>query len=117
MTHLHTPFVFPDGRGNNVAARQHGWYQWPTGLRSPVWPAILGSLTILGMLLAFHQVVHEAVQQGELRQKANAVHAKATWRCKILPGRDASDSCLLELSARANGGHLLTAQNVLLANQ
>lgn len=106
MNHLRTSFTSPDGRVGDFAARQRTpqqwWYRLPAGLQTPVWSTILGSLIILGMLLAFHQVVHGAVQQGELRHKTNALHAEATWRCKILPGRDASDGCLLQL-ARQRG--------------
>lgn len=104
MNHLRTSFTPPDGWVGNFAARQRMLQQWwsrlPAGLQTPVWPIILGSLTILGMLMAFHQVVHGAVQQGELRHKTNALHAEATGRCKILPGRDASDGCLSQLASQ-----------------
>ena len=104
MNHLRTSSTSPDGRVGDLAARTHTPQQWwcrlPPGMQTPVWSIILGSLIILGMLLAFHQVVHGAVQQGELRHKANALHAEATWRCKILPGRGASDGCLLQLASQ-----------------
>jgi hypothetical protein len=116
-----TNSALPHGWADDFAARQRTlqqwWYRLPAGLRSPVWSTILGSLIILGLLLAFHQVVHEAVQQGELRHKAYALQAEATWRCKILPARGASDSCLLQLSASANGSGLLSAQATQLASQ
>ncbi|ABD69151.1 hypothetical protein Rfer_1418 [Rhodoferax ferrireducens T118] len=116
-----TNFVLPHGWADDFAAHQRSlrqwWYRLPAGLRSPVWSTILGSLTILGLLLAFHQVVYEAVQQGELRHKAYALQAEATWRCKALPARGASDSCLLQLSASANGSGLSSAENAQLASQ
>lgn len=104
MNHLRTSFTWPDGGVGDLAVRTHTPQQWwrrlPAGLQTPVWPTILGSLIILGMLLAFHQVVHEAVQQSELRHKTNALHAEATGRCKILRGRGASDGCLLQLASQ-----------------
>lgn len=116
-----TNSALPHGWVDNITARQRTlqpwWYRLPAGLRSPVWSTILGSLIILGLLLAFHQVVHEAVQQGELRHKAYALQAEATWRCKVLPARGASDSCLLQLSASANGSGLSNAKNTQLASQ
>ncbi|WPC68258.1 hypothetical protein SBP18_07065 [Rhodoferax ferrireducens] len=116
-----TNSALPHGWADDFAARQRmlrqWWYRLPAGLRSPVWSTILGSLIILGLLLAFHQVVHEAVQQGELRHKAYALQAEATWRCKVLPARSASDSCLLQLSASAKGSDLSSAENAQLASQ
>ncbi|MFZ3081145.1 hypothetical protein [Rhodoferax ferrireducens] len=116
-----TNFVLQHGWVDNITARQRmlrqWWYRLPAGLRSPVWSTILASLIILGLLLAFHQVVHEAVQQGELRHKAYALQAEATWRCKVLPARGASDSCLLQLSASADGRGLPSAQATQLASQ
>lgn len=121
MNHTRTSFTLPHGWVNEFAARQRTLQQWwgqlPTGLRSPVWQAMLASLVILGMLLAFHEVVHGAVQQGELRNKASALHADATWRCKILPGPGARDGCLLQLSALVDAGAVLAAQNMQLASQ
>lgn len=87
-----------DARGHAL----HGWWQHlPTGTRSPVWPRILATLLILGLLLAFYQVVGGAAQQGELRRKATAMHAQAIWRCHSLPGVSVRDSCLLQLNAVA----------------
>ena len=112
MNHLRTSFTSPDDRVSDFAAQQRTpqqrAYRMATGLHTPVWSTLLGSLIIVGMLLAFHQVVHGAVQQGELRNKSNALHAEATWRCKILPGRDASDGCLLQL-ARQRGDQTVAA--------
>lgn len=116
-----TNFVLQHGWVDNITAHQRTlrqwWYRLPAGLRSPVWSTILGSLIILGLLLAFHQVVHEAVQQGELRHKAYALQAQATWRCKIMPARGARDSCLLQLSASADGRGRSSAENTQLASQ
>ena len=119
MNHLRTSFTLPDRQFDDFAAHQRtlrqGWHRLFSGLQSPVWLVILGSVIILGMLLAFHQVVHDAVQQGELRHKTNALQAEAVGRCHILQGRDARDICLLQLKALAQGQ--LTAQSMQLASQ
>ncbi|WP_394757112.1 hypothetical protein [Rhodoferax sp.] len=121
MNHLSTSFTLPDHQVSDFAAHQRTLRQWwhrlPGGLQSPVWLVIIGSLMILGMLLAFHQVVHDAVQQGELRQKTNALQAEAVGRCHILRGRDARDICLLQLSALGQGMGQSTAQSMQLASQ
>lgn len=63
---------------------------------SSVWPWVVAVPVMLGMLLLFHYVVHQAFQQGELRHKALAAHAAAIWRCNNLQGRDVSDRCLVQ---------------------
>lgn len=75
------------------------WHRVSAGVRSPVGSGMLGALIILGMLLAFHQVVHGAVEQGALRIKASAVHAEATRRCNALPGQ-AAINCLQQLNTQ-----------------
>ncbi len=72
---------------------------WPAALRSPLSYAIVATLAMLGLLLAFHQVVLGAVQQGELRRKATAMQADAAWRCNALPGARSRDGCLMRLNA------------------
>lgn len=89
--------------------------QVPTAVHSPVWQALLGTVIIVGMLLAFHQVVHGAVQQGALRHKATAAHTEATWRCNALQGPAASGSCLLQLNT-ADGETALQAPATMLAS-
>lgn len=74
-------------------------FRLPAAVRSPVWLGLLGALTIMGMLLTFHQVVHGAVQQSVLLHKATAVHAEATRRCNVLQAPGASESCRLQLNA------------------
>ena len=87
------------------------------GVRSPVWSGLVATLIVLGMLMAFHQVVRGAVQQGELRQQAIATHAAATWRCNALNGTGASGSCLSQLNAPIRDGSLPQAQDVQAARQ
>jgi len=72
---------------------------------------MLATLIIVGLLLAFHQVVRGAVQQSELRLKATAMYSEATWRCNTLRGPSAVESCLLQLKAQAESNALRQAQN------
>ena len=121
MDHPSTSLTLPHGEVDDFAARQRaqppGWARMANELHSPLWLAVLASLVILGMLMAFHQVVHGAVQQGQLRHKTNALQAGAIGRCHILPGRDASDRCLLQLSALANNNGLTYIPSMQLASQ
>lgn len=103
-------------QAGGFAAGGHAWHGWwqhlPATVHSPVWPRILVTLLILGLLLAFHQVVSGAVQQGELRRKAVAMQAEATGRCHRLPGSSARDNCLLQLNALALADAMLLAPNM-----
>ena len=53
---------------------------------------------VLALLLAFHQVVTGAVQQGGLRRRAVAVHADATWRCQARSSVLQPEACLAQLN-------------------
>ena len=75
------------------------WHRLPVATHSPVWPGLLATLAFLGLLLAFHQVVRGAVQQGELRRATTAAHAAATWRCAGLGAPGLRERCLAELNA------------------
>jgi len=114
-------FKLLDGEVGGYAALQRELQRWrhrlPAWVRAPVWLVILSILIILGLLLVFHQVVLEAVQQSELRRKANAMHIEATWRCNSLRGPRASYSCLLRLNSAGHGDTLLQAQNTKLARE
>ena len=50
----------------------------PTAPRAPVWPAVAAAVAGLGLLLAFQQVVAQAVAQGELRRSTAAARVHAT---------------------------------------
>ena len=78
---------------------QTWWARLPEPVRAPAWPAIFASLIILALLLAFHQVVRGAVQQGEVLRMATATHADAVWRCNALQGHRMRESCLAQLNA------------------
>ena len=105
----------PNGKASGVAAHRHelqrARHRLPARVRSQVWPAILATLIILGMLLAFHQLVRGALRQSELRHKVVALHAEATWRCKSLPNRDAIGSCLSWINAEARRDAIVQARN------
>lgn len=83
-----------------------------TALRTPAWRALLALLAVGGLLLAFHQVVSQAVQQSELRRKADATQAEATWLCNAMQGPLARDKCRLELNAPQVGQPATRAQNL-----
>lgn len=106
-------FNVSDGTTSGLQQR---WRQSPAGAHSPVWLTLLGAVLIVGMLLAFHQVVHGAVQQGALRHKAIAAHTEAARRCNALQGPVAG-SCLLKLNAAYGGGTELPAHTTVLASQ
>ena len=82
----------------------------PGAARWPLWPGVLAAAAFFGLLLAFHQVVSGSVQQGELRQKATAMHAEAARRCNALADQRVRESCLLQLNAAP-----LPAQDVVTA--
>lgn len=100
--------------GLNRALHQW-WWQLPAAVRSPVWPRILATLWVLGLLLAFHQVVSGAALQGELRRKAAAMHTEAIGRCNILSGIPARDSCLSQLQPPARDDSVLYNRRIARA--
>jgi hypothetical protein len=67
-----------------------------TGL--PHWPAIALAFATLAVLLVFCHVLREAVHRGQVRQAADALHHRETWRCNALLGVSARQSCLLQLN-------------------
>lgn len=73
--------------------------RWPDALRLPLGHAAQALLAGLGLLLAFHQVVLGAVEQGELRRKTAATQAEAAWRCNALSGARSREICLVLLNA------------------
>ena len=103
-------YKLPEGEAGGFVVLQRAallwWCSLPAGVRSPVWPALLA---ILGLLLAFHQVVHEAMLQSELRHKASTMHSEAIWRCNTMGSLRANESCLSQLKALARGNPLLEA--------
>jgi hypothetical protein len=72
----------------------------------------LGTVAVLGMLMAFHAVMRGAVQQAQARQQTLAAHAEATWRCKTLRGLCGSGTCLSKLNAAAPAEVMVQALNL-----
>ena len=68
-------------------------------LRALSWPAIAAGLAVLGLSIAFQQVVSGAVRQGELRRAAVVLQSEATWRCNAITSQRARAGCLVQLSA------------------
>ena len=91
----------PDGSHALGSNLKQWWHALPIGLGSLIWSGLVTTLIILGMLLAFHQVVIDAVQQSELRHQAIALEAEASWRCNTLRGPSAVGSCLAQLKLAA----------------
>lgn len=72
------------------------WRTLPEPLRRP-WPMALSWLTILALLAGFHQVVRDAVRQGELLRMSVATRSEAVWRCQALRQSTQRDACLAQL--------------------
>ena len=110
---------FPQADAGRFTALRLGfqglWSNFHAGLRFPGWPIIVGALLILGLLLAFHDVVSEAAKKGDLRRKADALFAQATWRCNTAQAMSARDNCLLQLNAAFGADPLLFAPDVVSA--
>jgi hypothetical protein len=47
----------------------------------PLAPALIGTASVLALLLAFGQVVTLSVQNGQARHRASAERDDAAWRC------------------------------------
>jgi hypothetical protein len=75
------------------------WFGLPAPLQSRTWPTALACLTILALLLGFHQVVASAVRQGELLRMTAATQSEALWRCRALSNAATRASCLRQLDA------------------
>ena len=74
------------------AARSPGqaWPQWV--------PAAAAAVALVGLLVAFQQVVQHQADQGQARQQATAAQSESVWRCHSLPGRRLRDACMNELN-------------------
>lgn len=74
---------------------------WLFALRAPVWQVLLGGLCALGLLVTFYQVVHDGVQQSQLRHRVAAATADGLWRCNAVRGASERANCHDQL----NGAH------------
>lgn len=57
---------------------------------------LLGSMAAMVLLLLFQQVAQGALQQGDARRKAAALHADTVWRCQQLREPKAREQCLVQ---------------------
>ena len=62
-------------------------------LAIPAWPLAL-LLVALMLLGVFHQVVRQAVTDGDARRTAAALRQEAVWRCNTLRERQQRSGCL-----------------------
>jgi len=75
------------------------WQRRAFALRPSRGVAILATLALLGLLVAFQQVVHNAVQQGEARRQAEAASNDAHWRCNAARSRSERVDCMVQRNA------------------
>jgi hypothetical protein len=54
---------------------------------------------VISLLMAFYNVVSQAVNQSALLQQALAAQSQAVWRCKLLPSVSARQDCLQAIPA------------------
>jgi len=87
------------------------WRQALETLRAPVWPALIAALVGLALLLAFRQVVAEAVEQGDLRRTATAAQVENLWRCNLQRNLVDRERCLSQ-PVNAQTQKALAAMNV-----
>lgn len=71
-----------------------GWPRLSALLSSQTALAALAILSSVILMLAFHQIVLGAVEQGELLQQARNVQSEASLRCKSLRSATERDRCL-----------------------
>jgi len=69
--------------------------QHPARPSPSVWPALAAGLVAIVLLLAFGHVVQQGVEQGQTRRAAEALQARAQWRCYRPADRLANDDCTL----------------------
>lgn len=106
---MHTPnpqWTVAATGGSTVYPRppQSAWRQVLDSMRTPVWPMLLACVCAAGLLLAFQQVVHAGVLQGEARNRATAAYSHELWRCDFERGVSQRASChaQLQTSRRIN---------------
>lgn len=77
----------------------------PAAPRAPLWP-VAGAVAVgLGLLLAFQQVVAQAVAQAELRRSSAAAQHELGWRCRLALHAGSHERCpasVVEVHDRAS---------------
>jgi len=91
-----------------------GWTRLVDASDRPWWSGPLAVSAVLGLLLAFHQVVRASAQRAELQHQASAVLAEATWRCKALRGAEIARNCLAGLTAQPDLDRAVPARPAVL---
>lgn len=82
-----------------TAAAPHREARRP-GRATPSWvPAAVAAVALVGLLVAFQQVVQRLADDGQARQQATAAQSESVWRCHALRSRELRDSCMHELNA------------------
>jgi hypothetical protein len=76
---------------------QRGWRRLSAGTRAEAVTMVLAAVALLGLLLAFHEVVRGAVVRGESRRAAVAAREVAAWRCTTLPAAPLRNDCRASL--------------------
>ena len=88
------------GRFDLAQPKPLPWWRRPSVRQAlPHVVVFVAVLVACSVLLAFYQVVSNAVHHGELLRQAMAEQARATWQCSTLPDNGASESCLRLLKA------------------
>lgn len=69
------------------------------------WLSLFAAISIVGLLFAFQQVVHAAVDQAASKRISASAHARSEWLCKAAPTQAERQSCL----AQSSGQHKVDA--------
>lgn len=87
------------------------WWSGPsTQERHDVLLGAVGAVVILGMLLAFAQVVSGAVEQGVARRAATAAQLASTAACTAMRGPGAQDACRVQVAAASGTTNLIASR-------
>ena len=81
---------------------------WAT-LHSRWMLSALSAALVVSMLLAFYNVVSQAVYLSALHQQALAARSQGIWRCKLLPSVSARQGCLTGIPKLLASGDRSTA--------
>lgn len=84
------------GQDSSQGDLLEGWPRLSVLLSSQTTLVVLAILATVVLVLAFHQIVLGAVEQGKLLQQARNLQSEAFFRCKSLRSATARDQCLRE---------------------
>lgn len=60
------------------------------------WLSLFAAILIVGLLFAFQQVVHAAVDRADAKRISDSVHAHSAWLCNSAPTRAERNGCLAQ---------------------